>query len=175
MRPAAVVALLTAAVVAVGTAGCSNSTTPSSVASKAASAASSVGSEATGAASKAASAAESLASGASDTLASASAEAKDKLDAVKGGVDAAGDVRLGTAATGADGRTTVGVSAHNTTDSAKNFAVEVDFRDSGGNLLDVVAVTVSNVAAGKTGTATATSHRQLTGTVKTEVQRALRY
>ncbi|MET8828993.1 hypothetical protein ABZX40_15965 [Streptomyces sp. NPDC004610] len=167
--------MLTAAVAAGGAAGCSNGSSPSEVASKAASAASSVGSRATGAASSAASAAESLASQGADTLASASAEARNKLDEVKGGVDAGSEVSLAAPATAGDGRTTVEVTARNTTDAAKSFAVEVDFKDPGGNLLDVVVVTVADVAAGKSATATARSTHDLSGTVKAEVGRALRY
>ncbi|MEU9337842.1 hypothetical protein AB0D49_32540 [Streptomyces sp. NPDC048290] len=167
--------MLAAVVAAGGAAGCSNGSSPSEVASKAASAASSVGSRATGAASSAASAVESLASGAASAVASASASAKSKLDEIKGGVNATGDVSLAAPATASDGRTTVVVTARNTTDATKSFAVEVNFRDPGGTLLDVAVVTLSDVAAGKSGTGTARSTHDLTGTVKTEVARAVRY
>ncbi|MEV0176792.1 FxLYD domain-containing protein [Streptomyces sp. NPDC050803] len=125
--------------------GCSEDDTPSSVVSKAASAA------------------ESLAS-----------EAGDELDDIKNGVDAKDAVSLGTPAA-SDGRTTVEVTAENTADSAKSFAVRVDFTDEDGNLLDAVVVTVSDVPAGESKKGTARSHRELSGEVKAEVERAVRY
>lgn len=152
-----------AGVVAVAAAGCSvgNSGNTSRAASKAASAASS--------------AASSLASKGADALAAASAEARQKLDGVKNGVKAKDDVTLGTTATGTDGRAAVKVSARNTASSAKSFAVQVNFTDKNGNLLDVTVVTLKDVAAGSTGDATAQSHRKLTGDVHAVVNTALRY
>nr|WSY53183.1 hypothetical protein OG999_25690 [Streptomyces sp. NBC_00886] len=152
-------AVLTA-VVAIGLTGltgCSDDSSPSSVASKAASAVASIGAQAT------------------DAIASATAEAGRRLDEVKNGVDAKDSVKLGTPATDSAGRSTVEVTADNTADSAKSFAVQVEFKDQGGNLLDTVVVTVSDVPAGKSGTATARSHRKLSGSVKAEVGTALRY
>ncbi|MDF3142505.1 MULTISPECIES: FxLYD domain-containing protein [unclassified Streptomyces] len=125
---------------------CSDDDTPSSVASKAASA-----------------------------FASATAEAGHRLDDIKGGIDAKDAVSLGDPTTNADGRTTVEVTAENTTDSTKSFGVQINFRDEDGNLLDAAVVTVSDVAAGQTGTGTARSTRDLGGEVKAEVARALRY
>ncbi|MER5749268.1 FxLYD domain-containing protein [Streptomyces sp. NPDC002088] len=160
-------AVLTA-VLATALTGCSDDSTPSSPASKAASALESAGAEATAAMS-------SIAAQASEAIASATAAAGRKLDEVKNGIDAKDDVRLGTPATAADGRTTVEVTAKNTADSAKSFAVQVVFKDSGGKLIDTVVVTVSDVAAGTSRTATARSTHKLSGEVKTEVRRALRY
>ncbi|MER7043835.1 hypothetical protein ABT391_02830 [Streptomyces jumonjinensis] len=152
--------------------GCSNggnaSGIASGVASKAASAVSSAGTRIGGAASSAAAQAPAA-------VASASAAAQAKLAAVKGGVNAKGEVRLGSLKEESDGRRTVEVTAANKADAAKSFAVQVNFRDGGGNLLDTVVVTVADVAAGKSGTATARSNRTLSGEVKTEVGRALRY
>ncbi|MEU1405469.1 hypothetical protein ABZ471_24445 [Streptomyces sp. NPDC005728] len=151
-----------AVVVAVAAAGCSDdSGKASGGASKAASAA--------------ASAASSLASKGADALASASAQAREKLDAFKDGVKAKDDVTLGSPTTGSDDRATVEVTAKNTADSAKSFAVQVNFTDPSGNLLDVVVVTVDNVAAGASGEATARSNRKLTGDVRAEVGSALRH
>ena len=151
--------------VGVAAAGCSDdSGTPSGSSSKAASAAS-----------KAASAASSLASQGGDALASASAEAKRKLDEAKGGVKAKDDVSLGTPAIGGDDKATVKVTAKNTADSAKSFAVQVNFTDKNGNLLDVVVVNLKDVAAGGSSDGTATSHRKLTGDVQANVGTALRY
>ncbi|MFH9550806.1 hypothetical protein ACIBAH_06865 [Streptomyces sp. NPDC051445] len=173
--------LLTAAAICCATAltGCSDDNTPSSVssaASKAASAAESLGREATAAASSIASGlASDLASEASSALASATAEASRELGEIKDGADVKSDVKLGKPGTDQDGRTTVEVTVTNTADGTKSFAVQVDFKGSDGNRLDTVVVTVSDVAAGKTGTQTARSHRALSGEVKAEVARAVRY
>lgn len=90
-RPAAVrgAALLTGLAALTALTGCSGDDSPSSVASKAASAAQSVGAQATAAAS-------SLASQASEAFASATAEVGRKLDGIENGVDAKDDVKLGT-------------------------------------------------------------------------------
>ncbi|MFE8947841.1 hypothetical protein [Streptomyces sp. NPDC007856] len=150
------------AVVAVAVTGCSgNSGSPSGSVSKAASAASS--------------AASSLASRGADALASASAEARRKLDEAKGGVNAKDEVTLGSVAIGGDGRATAKVTAKNTAGSAKSFAVQVNFSDKSGNLLDVVVVTVKDVAAGASGEGTARSNRKLNGEVHAVVGTAVRY
>jgi len=150
VRAAAVTLALTGLA---GLTGCSDDSSPSSVASKAASAVASIGAQATGA------------------IASATAEAGRKLDDVKNGVDAKDAVRLGTPATDSAGRSTVEVTADNTAGSAKSFAVQVEFKDEGGNLLDTVVVTVSDVPAHKS----ARSNRELSGGVKATVGTALRY
>ncbi|AZQ75339.1 hypothetical protein EKH77_02500 [Streptomyces luteoverticillatus] len=146
-------------------AGCSNgSSGPSGTGSKAASVAS-----------QASAAVSSLASEASGALASASAEARRKLDGIKGGVDVKGDVKLGNVTTDGEGHATARLTPTNTAGSAKSFAVQVNFTDPGGNLLDTAVVTVPDVPAGKTGTATARSTRKLSGDVRAEVVRAVRY
>ncbi|MFI9549170.1 hypothetical protein ACIHAR_35480 [Streptomyces sp. NPDC052016] len=137
--------------------GCTDDTDPSSVASRAASAAESAGSRA------------------ADAFASATAEAGRRLDGIKGGVDATDDVKVGSPATDGDGRTTVPVTATNREDSAKSFAVQVDFKDASGNWKDTVVVTVPDVPAGKSGTATARSTHRLSGEVRADVARAVRY
>lgn len=168
--------LLTAVAVccAVGLTGCSDDDTPSSVSSAASKAASAAASAAESLGSEASAAASSLASAAESALASATAEAGRELDEIKNGVDVKSDVSLGSIGD-QDGRATVDVTVTNTADSTKTFAVQVDFTDSGGNRLDTVVVTVSDVAAGKTGTATARSNQDLSGTVKAKVARAVRY
>ncbi|MFF0382958.1 hypothetical protein [Streptomyces sp. NPDC004286] len=149
----------TALVVALGVAvtGCSDGSSPS------------------GQASKAASAASSLASRASGAVASATAEAKRKLDQVKGGVNAKKDVSVGKVTTGKDGVPETEVSAKNTTGDRKSFVVQVNFRDTKGDLQDTVVVNVDDVAAGATGRATARSHRKLTGDIRADVGTALRH
>lgn len=114
----------------------------------------------------------SVASRAASAFASATAEAGRQLDDIKGGVDAKDAVRLGSTTTGSDGRTTADVTVENTADSTKSFAVQVNFRNENGDLLDATVVTV---AAGRTGKGTARSTHDLSGTVKAEVARALRY
>ncbi|MEU6842737.1 hypothetical protein ABZ930_12825 [Streptomyces sp. NPDC046716] len=150
-------ALLTAAL-AVGAAGCSDSdnNSPSSSASKAASAVSSA------------------ASRAGDAVASATAEAGKKFDEFKNGVNAKDDVTLGSVET-KDGYAAVPVNVTNKASSTKSFLVQVDFKDSSGNRLDTVAVTVSDVAAGKSEKATAQSNRSLGGDVRADVARALQH
>jgi hypothetical protein len=127
------------------------------------------------AASAAASVAASLASQASSALASATAAAGHKLDEIKGGVDAKSDVKLGTTSTEADGHKAVQVTVTNATSKSRNYAVQVNFKDAGGNLRDTVVVTVGGVAAGASKNATALSNRKLSGNVTTDVARAVRY
>ncbi|MFE2298945.1 hypothetical protein ACFXAW_12155 [Streptomyces sp. NPDC059445] len=147
---------------------CSDDSSPSGTASKAASAAS----RAASAVSEAASAATE----AGDALASATAEAGRKFDEFKGGVDAKDEVKIdGTASPDSDGRATVKVTATNPTSSAKSYVVQVDFRDQSGNLLDTTVVSVNDVAASASKDATARSNRSLTGDVKTDVARAVRH
>ncbi|MFD9728890.1 hypothetical protein [Streptomyces sp. NPDC059072] len=150
-RTLTVVAVLAA--LATATTGCSNDGTPSDVASKAASAVQSAGAE----------------------LEAAAGEAKKKLDSVKDGADAKSDVRLGTPSKDSEGHSTVPVTVSNTAKDQKSFAVQVNFRDTGGNLLDTVVVTVSDVAPAATGQGTARSTRSLSGDVRANVGTALRY
>ncbi|MFE9440423.1 hypothetical protein ACFYO2_15680 [Streptomyces sp. NPDC006602] len=152
---AALTAVMAAALITL--AGCSDDDSPSDAVSRAASAARSVASEAT------------------DAFASATAEAGRKFDEVKGGVDAKDDVKLGTPGTDGDGRTTVDVAVDNTAGSTKSFLVQVDFTDQGGNRVDTVVVTVSDVSSGESGKATAHSTRKLSGEVGAKVGRAVRY
>ncbi|MFG2793913.1 hypothetical protein [Streptomyces sp. NPDC048419] len=132
------------------------------------------GNGATSSASKAASAASSLASRGADALASATASAGKKLDEVKGGIDAKDAVQVGRPTTD-NGRASVKVTARNSASSTKSFGVQVNFTDGSGNLLDTVVVTLSDVPAGRSGDATARSNRSLSGQVKAEVARAVRY
>ncbi|MDQ0762401.1 hypothetical protein [Streptomyces canus] len=148
----ATAALLTTLVLT-GLTACSDDDSPSSVASKVASAASRAG----------------------DAVSSATAEAGRRFDDIKNGADARDDVRLGAPATASDGRTTVEVTAANSADSAKSFTVEVDFTDRNGKLLDAVVVTVSDVPAGGTGSGTARSTHDLSGDVRAKVPRAVRH
>jgi putative IMPACT (imprinted ancient) family translation regulator len=146
-------AALLAVLALTGLTACSDDDSPSSVASKVASAASRAG----------------------DAVSSATAEAGRRFDGIKNGVDAGDDVRLGSPATASDGRTTVEVTAANRAGSAKSFAVQVDFTDKAGKLLDAVVVTVRDVPAGGSGQGTARSTHDLSGDVRAKVSRAVRY
>ncbi|MFD3932935.1 hypothetical protein [Streptomyces sp. NPDC058614] len=143
--------------------GCSDDTTPSDAASKAASAASAAGD-----------ALSSATAELGDTLASATAEAGQKFDEFKNGVNAKGDVKVGEATTDSDGRSTAKVTVTNSASSSKSYVVQIDFRDPSGNLLDTVVVTLNDIAAGASQDATARSHRTLSGDVTAEVARAVR-
>ncbi|MFG2309618.1 hypothetical protein ACGFS9_13230 [Streptomyces sp. NPDC048566] len=132
-----------------------------------------------GAASKAASAASRAASAATragDALASATAEAGRRFEEFKDGTDAKDEVRTdGAAKAGSDGRAAVTVTASNPTSSTRSYVVQVDFRDTGGNLLDTTVLTVDDVAANASKDATARSNRDLEGDVKATVARAVRH
>ncbi|MET9893786.1 hypothetical protein ABZZ47_26955 [Streptomyces sp. NPDC006465] len=163
-----ILAVAAVAALAAQLTACSDDSSPSDTASKAASAAS----KAASAVSQAASAATE----AGDALASATAEAGKKFDEFKNGADAKGEVKLdGDASPDSDGRVSVKVTVTNPTSSAKSYVVQVDFRDQSGNLLDTTVVTVNGVAGGASKDATARSNRSLTGDVKTAVARAVRY
>ncbi|MFE6197066.1 hypothetical protein [Streptomyces sp. NPDC057838] len=124
---------------------------------------------------KAESAVGSIASQASGAVESAAAEAERRLGDIQDGADAKDDVRAGPPVTGSDGRIRSEVTVRNTDDSARSFAVQVDFRDAGGQLVDTVIVTVDQVQAGQSATATARSTHDLSGDVRTDVARAVRY
>ncbi|MEU2134387.1 FxLYD domain-containing protein [Streptomyces sp. NPDC018352] len=133
------------------------------------------GGSASSTASEAASAAASAASRGADVVASATAAAGEKLNNFKNGVNARSDVELGRPSTDGDGRATVKVTAKNSSDSKKSYAIQVNFRDASGNLLDTVVVTVDDVGAKASKDATARSNRKLSGEVEAEVGRALRH
>jgi hypothetical protein len=123
----------------------------------------------------AASAAESAASRAGEVVESATAEVQQRFDDITGGIDVKKDVTLGKPATDRDGRVTVEVTVRNTAGSAKSFAVQVTFTDQAGNFHDTVVVTINDVPAAESRSGKARSNRDLSGDVKTEVSRALRY
>ncbi|GGR57626.1 hypothetical protein [Streptomyces roseolus] len=128
-----------------------------------------------GAVSEAASAVASAAEGLSEAASQAVKKAEEQMAEVKDGVDAKDEVTLGDPATDADGRTTVPLTVKNTDGATRSFAVQVQFKDGDGKLLDAVVVTVSDVPAGKPGEGTARSTHKLSGTVTPTVASALRY
>ncbi|MEU8590711.1 hypothetical protein AB0C59_27465 [Streptomyces sp. NPDC048664] len=141
--------------------GCSDGGGPSGTASRAASAAASVGS--------------SLASQAASALASATAAAGRTLDGIKGGTEARGEARVGATGGASEGRKAVEVTASNPTSKARTYAVQIDFRGAGGDLLDAVVVTIGSVPPHGSKSGTALSNRKLSGDVKADVARAVRY
>ncbi|MEU4486170.1 hypothetical protein [Streptomyces purpurascens] len=126
-------------------------------------------------ASKAESAVGSIASGASEAVESATAEAQRRLDDIQDGIDVKGDVKAAPPTVGSDGRARSEVTVDNTDDAARSFAVQVNFTDAGNQLIDTVIVTVSNVQAGHSATATARGTHDVSGEVGAEVARAVRY
>ncbi|NXY97538.1 hypothetical protein HYE82_24815 [Streptomyces sp. BR123] len=152
------------ALAALCTAGCAGDESPKEAVSKAASAVASAGAEISAAASKAA-----------DTAASAAAEAQNKLDQIKGGVNAKDAATLGTPSTDSGGYTVVPVTVDNTDSAAKSFAVQVNFKDDSANTVDVAVVTIDDVGAKAKGQGTARSTHSLSGKITAEVARAVRY
>jgi hypothetical protein len=148
---------------ALSAAGCGSGS--SSTAAKASSQASSVISSA---ASQAGSAASEAESSASSAVSSALAE-------ITGGATAASDVTAGPVTIGSDGRAVSQLTVHNPTSEAHDYTISVEFDDAGGNLLDVTLVTVSNVPAGGSATATARSNRTLSGPLSVKITNAIRH
>lgn len=110
----------------------------------------------------------------SSATAAAASAAQEKMNEVKDGVNATGDVKAGP--TSADGdRTVAEVTATNPKDKTADYTVWVNFRDSGGNLLDAVVLNIDGVEAGKSKSGTARSNRTLTGETKAEIQQAVRH
>jgi hypothetical protein len=160
--------LLLAAAALVPLAACSSNSKVSGVASAAASAAQSAAQSAGAGALASASAA------ASSAMASASAAVSSALASATAGLDVKKDVTVSEPTPAADGKMSATVKVTNPTGKQASFLITVSFRDASGNVLDAVATTVKDVPAGGTGTATVTSHRTLTGTVKTQVETAVR-
>ncbi|MER8046800.1 hypothetical protein [Streptomyces sp. NPDC094032] len=110
----------------------------------------------------------------SSATAAAASAAQEKMNEVKDGVNATGDVNAG--ATSQDGdRTVAEITATNPKDKTADYTVWVNFRDPGGNLLDSVVLNIDGVAAGTSKSGTARSNRTLTGDTKAEIQQAVRH
>ncbi|SEC27790.1 hypothetical protein SAMN04490357_1616 [Streptomyces misionensis] len=128
-----------------------------------------------GPAGPASSAASRAARDADGAFAGAGAEAERGIAAAGGAVDARNEVRLGAVTLDGDGRAATRVVVRNTAGSAKSFAVQVDFTDRAGNLLDVAVVLIGNVAPRSTGQGTARGNHRLHGGVRAAVGTTLRY
>ncbi|MFF0890023.1 hypothetical protein [Streptomyces sp. NPDC003456] len=123
---------------------------------------------------KAESAVGSIASQATEAVESATAEAGRRLDDIQDGADAKGDVKVAAASVTPGGRARAEVTVTNTDDTARSFAVQVNFTD-GGRVVDTVIVTVDHVQPGESAAATARSTHDLSGGIDAVVARAVRY
>ncbi|MGW0610546.1 FxLYD domain-containing protein [Streptomyces sp. NPDC002788] len=117
----------------------------------------------------------SIASQASEAVESATAEAGRRLDDIQDGTDVKRDVKVATPAVGTDGRARAEVTVTNSDDTARSFAVQINFTDGEGRLRDTVLVNVNNVQPGDSAAATARTTHDLSGEVRAEVARAVRY
>lgn len=118
--------------------------------------------------------AEDIVSTATAAVASAASAAQDKMNQVRDGVNATGDVKAAPTRTDGD-RTTSEITATNPLDKDADYTIWVNFRDSGGNLLDSVVLNIDGVEPGKSKTGTARSNRSLSGETKAEINQALRH
>ncbi|MEE1817891.1 hypothetical protein PUR59_23080 [Streptomyces sp. SP18ES09] len=110
----------------------------------------------------------------SSATAAVASAAEEKMNEIKDGVNAGGDVSAGP--TSADGDRTVStITATNPKDKKADYTVMVNFRDADGNLLDSVVLDIDGVEPGKSKTGTARSNRTLSGTPKAEIGQALRH
>ncbi|MET8515013.1 hypothetical protein [Streptomyces sp. NPDC005077] len=105
---------------------------------------------------------------------SATAAAGERLNGFKNGANAKGDVKLGAVNTDHDSRVTSEIIVTNGSASPKSYAVQVNFRDATGDLLDSVVVT-DGVGSKSSQDATACSNRKLSGDVKADVGTVLRH
>ncbi|MDV5146855.1 hypothetical protein R1T08_22345 [Streptomyces sp. SBC-4] len=110
----------------------------------------------------------------SSATAAAASAAEEKMNEVKDGINATGDVKAGT--TSADGdRTVVEITATNPQDKNADYTVMVNFRDDSGNLLDAVVLNINGVEPGASKSGTARSNRTLSGATTAEIAQALRH
>ncbi|MFF0434931.1 hypothetical protein ACFYU9_22170 [Streptomyces sp. NPDC004327] len=110
----------------------------------------------------------------SSATAAVASAAQQKMNEVKNGIDAKGDVTAGPTSTDND-RTVATITATNPTGKAADYTIWVNFRDKNGNLLDAVVLNIDGVGAGAAKSGTARSNRTLSGATKAEVAQALRH
>ncbi len=123
-------------------------------------------------ASSATSAAGALGSSAASAAASAASSA---LGSIKDSISATSDVKAAAPVTASDGRTTSELTVTNPTSDKHTYTISVSFKNKDGSLLDVVVVTVSDVAAHGTAQATARSTHDINGATSAEVTAAVRH
>ncbi|ROQ32999.1 hypothetical protein EDD98_2001 [Streptomyces sp. PanSC19] len=110
----------------------------------------------------------------SSATAAVASAAQEKMNQVKDGVNATGDVRAGATRTDGD-RTVAEITATNPKDQNADYTIMVNFRDTDGNFLDSVVLNINDVEPGKSKTGTARSNRTLSGETKAEIAQALRH
>ncbi|MFJ2935155.1 hypothetical protein ACIO8G_20585 [Streptomyces sp. NPDC087219] len=110
----------------------------------------------------------------SSATAAVASAAEEKMNEVKDGVNATGDVKAGPTSTDGD-RTVAEITATNPKDANADYTIMVIFRDGDGNFLDSVVLDIDAVAPGKSKTGTARSNRTLSGEPKAEIAQALRH
>ncbi|MCB8902405.1 MULTISPECIES: hypothetical protein [unclassified Streptomyces] len=110
----------------------------------------------------------------SSATAAVASAAEEKMNEVKDGVNATGDVKAGPTSTDGD-RTVAEITATNPKDANADYTVMVTFRDGDGNFLDSVVLNIDGVEPGKSKTGTARSNRTLSGEPKAEIAQALRH
>ncbi|WP_406059905.1 hypothetical protein OG462_21715 [Streptomyces sp. NBC_01077] len=110
----------------------------------------------------------------SSATAAVASAAEQKMNEVKDGVNATGDVSAGPTSTDGD-RTVAEITATNPKDKNADYTVMVTFRDADGNFLDSVVLNIDGVEPGKSKTGTARSNRTLSGEPKAEITQALRH
>jgi hypothetical protein len=84
-------------------------------------------------------------------------------------------VTAGPVTIGADGRAVSQLTVKNPTSQTHDYTISVEFDDPSGNLLDATIVTVSQVPANGSATATARSNRNLSGSVTAKITAAIRH
>ncbi|WP_328943814.1 hypothetical protein OG259_21955 [Streptomyces sp. NBC_00250] len=110
----------------------------------------------------------------SSATAAAASAAQDKMNEVKDGVKATGDVTAGPTSTDGD-RTVAEITATNPKDEDADYTIMVTFRDADGNFLDSVVLNIDGVKPGASKTGTARSNRTLSGEPTAEIEQALRH
>ncbi|WP_030323746.1 hypothetical protein [Streptomyces flavochromogenes] len=110
----------------------------------------------------------------STATAAVASAAEEKMNEVKDGVNATGDVKAGPTSTDGD-RTVAEITATNPKDKTADYTIMVTFRDGDGNFLDSVVLNIDGVEPGKSKTGTARSNRTLSGEPTAEIAQALRH
>ncbi|MFI8824333.1 hypothetical protein [Streptomyces sp. NPDC053431] len=111
---------------------------------------------------------------ASSATAAVASAAQEKMNQVKDGVNATGDVKAGPTSVDGD-RTVAEITATNPEDKNADYTILVNFRDPDGNLLDAVVVNIDGVEPGRSKSGTARSNRSLSGDTKAQISQALRH
>ncbi|MFD8281016.1 hypothetical protein ACFV47_17725 [Streptomyces solisilvae] len=112
---------------------------------------------------------------ASAAIASARASAQAQLDKIKGGSQARREVKAGRVTHDSAGRALAPLTVTNGGRHTAGYAVEVNFRNASGDLVDAVLLRLTKVPPNKPTRPTARSHRRLTGRITAQVGTAVRY